>query len=195
MGRFLRLQAFVLFGILSACGQAEPVWSTDERVEAARFVSSEAPYVSLMTMVRKSDDFGAHSALIVNGSEVVLFDPAGTFKHPQMPERNDVFFGVTPGIKSIYEKYHARQSTYVIEQKLPISRDLADKLIVRILAQGASAKMYCGVATSDILRDFEVFASVPKSFYPTKLMDGFGAIPEVIERRVDGGDLGQNLEL
>lgn len=180
---------------LSGCGAAESIWASDQKVAAARYVSPEPPSISLLTMVTKRNEMGAHSALLVNGSQVVLYDPAGTFRHPQAPERNDVFYGITPVIKEIYEFYHARQSTYVIEQKLPVSRDYADRMIARMEAQGPSPKMYCGINTSEILRDFPEFAHVPRTFYPGEIMDAFGQAPGVTRRRVDEGDVGQNFRL
>lgn len=186
-----------LFGLGAAVlltGCADNVYAPDDAVAAARYVSDEAPYISLMTMVNRSDDQGAHSAIIANGSQVVLYDPAGTFKHETVPERGDVFYGITPRMKEVYEWYHARDTTYVVEQRLPVSRAFADQMIARMEAQGPSPKMFCGINTAEILRSFDTFAHVPRSLYPSKLMDAFGQVPGVTSRRVYQEDTGQNIQ-
>ena len=76
----LVLSLVALLG-LAACG-AEPKWAPEEQVQAARFVAGPPTYVTLYTVVNKSTGSGAHSAILVNGSERVIFDPAGTWTHP-----------------------------------------------------------------------------------------------------------------
>ena len=178
--------------MLAAC--AERVYAPDDAVARARYVSSEAPYISLLTMVERDDDEGAHSALLVNGSQVALYDPAGTFKHPDLPERNDVFYGITPRWKEVYEWYHARDTTYVVEHRLEVSRAVADQMIARMEAQGPSPKMFCGINTSEVLRSFDIFSHVPSTFYPDKIMNAFASTPGVTERRVYQEDSGQNIQ-
>ena len=34
--------------------------------------------------------------LLINGSQQVLYDPAGTFTHPDLPRAGDVHYGMTP---------------------------------------------------------------------------------------------------
>lgn len=185
----------ILIGLfLFVAGCAERVYAPDEAVAAARYESGQAPYVSLMTMVQKSNEKGAHSALLVNGSQVALYDPAGTFRHETLPERNDVFYGMTPRMVEVYEWYHARDTTYVVEQRLPVSREFADQVIARMEAQGPSPKLFCGVNTSEVLRSFERFSGIPRAYQPSKIMDAFGALPGVTERRVYQEDTGQNIQ-
>ncbi len=178
--------------LLGAC--AASVYAPDAAVQAARHQSNEPPYISLMTMVNREDDRGAHSAILVNGSQVALYDPAGTFRHEALPERNDVFYGITPRWKEVYEWYHARDTTYVVEHRLAVSREFADQMIARMEAQGPSPKLFCGVNVADVLRSFEPFAHVPRSFYPGKIMDAFASVPGVTERRVYQEDTGQNIQ-
>jgi ferredoxin-NADP reductase len=186
------LLSFLAVGLLTAC--AERIYAPDEAVAAARYSSSDAPYISLMTMVERDNNEGAHSAILVNGSQVALYDPAGTFKHPELPERNDVFYGITPRWKEVYEWYHARKTTYVVEHRLPVSRAFADQMIARMETQGPSPKMFCGINTSEILRSFDVFSDIPRSFYPDKIMKAFAQLPGVTERRVYQEDSGQNIQ-
>ncbi|MDZ4134002.1 MAG: hypothetical protein U1D06_00195, partial [Paracoccaceae bacterium] len=82
MGRLFACLALVL--TLSACGTAEPIWATDEAVARARYVSTEPPSITLYTVQATRDGSGAHAALLINGSQRVIFDPAGTWHHPQL---------------------------------------------------------------------------------------------------------------
>lgn len=186
-----RLIAF-LFLALSGC--AQNAYAPDEFVQAARYESPEPAYVSLMTMVNRENDRGAHSAILVNGSQVALYDPAGTFRHEELPERGDVFYGITPRWKEVYEWYHARDTTYVVEHRLQVTRAFADQVIARMEAQGPSPKLLCGINVADVLRDFDRFSNVPRSYYPGKIMDAFKAVPGVTERRVYQEDTGQNIQ-
>lgn len=190
----LRFTSFLILISVALSGCAERIYAPDEAVAAARYESAEAPYISLMTMVDRVKEEGAHSAILVNGSQVALYDPAGTFRHPELPERNDVFYGITPRWKEVYEWYHARKTTYVIEQRLPVSRAFADQMIARMEAQGPSPKMFCGVNTSEVLRSFETFSHVPRTFHPDKIMEAFGQVPGVTSREVYQNDTGQNIQ-
>ena len=187
------LRSLSVVMVLLAAGCAERVYAPDEAVAAARYVSNEAPYVSLMTMVNRSNDKGAHSAILVNGSQVALYDPAGTYRHPTTPERNDVFYGITPRMKEVYEWYHARDTTYVVEQRLSVSREFADRMIARMEQQGPSPKTFCAINTSEILLSFDRFSHIPSTFYPEKIRDAFGKIPGVETRTVYQEDTGQNI--
>ncbi len=186
------LVVFALLMVVAGC--AERVTAPQEAVEAARYVSSEAPYISLMTMVDRDDDEGAHSAILVNGSQVALYDPAGTFRHPELLERGDVFYGITPRWKEVYEWYHARKTTYVVEHRLPVSRAFADQMIARMEAQGPSPKLFCGINVSEVLRSFQMFSHVPRTFYPGEIMSAFASVEGVTERRVYQEDTGQNIQ-
>lgn len=190
-----QVRAFaVALSALAVTGCAETVMDSPEFVAASRYVSDEAPYVALVTMVNVSNDKGAHSAILVNGSQVALYDPAGTFEIDKVPERNDVLYGITPRMQEAYEWYHARSTTYVVEQKMPVSRELADAVIARMEAEGPSAKLHCGIHSGNVLGSFAEFSTVPSSYYPSKLMEAFGALPNVTRREVYQNDVGQNFE-
>ena len=117
---------------LAACG-AEPKWAPEEQVQAARYVHDGPPAITLFTVINNRSNAGAHSGLMINGSERIMFDPAGTWQHPRIPERNDVHYGITPRIVNFYIDYHARETYRVIEQtvreKLPEGFQRAEFLL------------------------------------------------------------------
>jgi hypothetical protein len=182
----LVLSLVALFG-LAACG-AEPKWAPEEQVQAARFVAGPPTYVTLYTVVNKSSGSGAHSAILVNASERVIFDPAGTWTHPRLPERNDVHFGMTDKAIAFYVDYHARETYDVIEQQIPVSPEIAELVLRRVKEYGAVPKAMCTSATSSILRGVPGFESLPSTWYPKKLSTAFGALPGVTTRVITDDD-------
>ncbi len=182
----LVLSLVALLG-LAACG-AQPVWAPEDQVQAARFVSEEPTYITLYTVINKSSGSGAHSAILVNGSERLIFDPAGTWHHPRLPERNDVHFGMTDKALAFYIDYHARKTYDVIEQKIYVSPAVAEQVLAKVKAYGAVPKAMCTNATSGILRTVPGFESMPATWYPKKLSDAFGQLPGVEERLITDDD-------
>lgn len=172
---------------LTACG-AQSVWAPEEQVQAARFVSEEPASITLYTVVNKNSGAGAHSAILVNGSERVIFDPAGTWHHPKLPERNDVHFGMTDKALAFYIDYHARKTYDVIEQKVQVTPEVAELVLRRVEEYGAVPKAMCTQATSSVLRVVPGFESMPSTWYPKKLADAFGELPGVTTRKITDDD-------
>jgi hypothetical protein len=172
---------------LAACG-AEPKWAPEEQVQAARYVEGPPTYITLYTVINKSSGSGAHSAILVNGSERVIFDPAGTWHHPRLPERNDVHFGMTEKALAFYVDYHARETYDVVEQKVYVSPEVAELVLAKVKAYGAVPKAMCTNATSSILRSVPGFESLPSTWYPKKLSEPFGQLPGVQTRLITDDD-------
>ena len=93
--------ALALPAALAACG-ADNKWADDADVRTARFVSPEPPSITLFTVIGIPRGEGGHSALMINGSQRVIYDPAGSWQHPQIPERHDVLYGITDNFKRFY---------------------------------------------------------------------------------------------
>lgn len=185
---FLLLIAFLG---LSACGP-QPKWAPQEQVDAVRFAAGPPNYITLYTVVNKRTGSGAHSAILVNGSERVIFDPAGTWYHPKLPERNDVHFGMTDKAIAFYLDYHTRITYDTIEQTVYVSPEVAEQVLQRVKANGAVAKAMCTNATSSILRDVAGFESLPHTLYPKKLSKAFGQLPGVSTRVITDDDADDN---
>lgn len=192
MGRLLRLLSGLVIVLgLAACG-AEPKWAPQEQVDAVRFVSEEPPSITLYTVVNTRTGSGAHSAILVNASERVIFDPAGTWYHPKLPERNDVHFGMTDKAVAFYLDYHTRITYDTIEQKIYVSPQVAELVLARVKAYGAVAKAMCTQANSSILRGIPGFESLPQTFYPKVLSTAFGKLPGVSTRVITDDDADDN---
>lgn len=177
---------------LQACGAAEPKWSSDDEVARARYVHAGPPAVTLFTVLSTRNGSGAHAGLMVNGSERIMFDPAGTWYHPHLPERNDVHFGVTDRTVAFYIDYHARETYDVVEQTLEVSPAVAAMVMARAKAYGAVPKAQCTLAISTILRDVPGFETLPVTWYPKRLMNAFGELPGVRTRVITDDDADTN---
>ena len=133
---FLALSAVAA---LAACG-ADQTWAPDEAVVAARYVHPGPKSITLLTVVNNRSDGGAHSAILINASERVIFDPAGTWYHPSRPIRNDVHFGINDKVLAFYIDYHARETYRVVEQTVEVSPGVAELALQRALNNGAVPK-------------------------------------------------------
>lgn len=167
---------------LSGCGGAEPVWAPDALVEKMRYRHPGPPQLMLLTMMNVGSQNGAHTGLLINARERVLFDPAGSFKHPSIPERNDVIFGMSPQILDAYISYHSRETYYTLIQEIDVPAEVAEQAYVRVLNYGAVPKANCTRATSTVLRELPGFEHIKVSFFPDKLSDQFGQISGVRSR-------------
>ncbi|MBK1635457.1 hypothetical protein [Rhodovulum adriaticum] len=185
MRRFLIALALPL--ILAAC-TAEPVWAPDEAVARAVYRSPEPPSITLFTMVNNRSNAGAHSALMVNASQRVIFDPAGSWWHRTAPERNDVHYGITPLMLDFFIDYHARETYHVVMQTVEVSPETAERALRLIEQNGAVPKAMCGQSISSVLRQVPGFESIPRSFGPKVIMRGFGQIPGVKTRKIYDDD-------
>ncbi len=172
---------------LAACG-ADPKWAPQEQVDAVQYVEGPPTYITLYTVVNKRTGSGAHSAILVNGSERLIFDPAGTWYHPKLPERNDVHFGMNDKALAFYIDYHTRITYDTIEQKVYVSPEVAELVLERVKAYGAVPKAMCTKATSSILRGVPGFESLPQTFYPKQLSKAFGELPGVTTRVITDDD-------
>ncbi|WBU64011.1 hypothetical protein [Paracoccus aerodenitrificans] len=178
--RVLIALALPLF--LAACG-ADNKWASDEAVRTARYVSEEQPSISLMTVIGLNRGEGGHSALLINGSQRVIFDPAGSFVHPRAPERHDVLYGITPAMRNVYIDYHARdlpgERYYVTVDTVPVSRETADIAIRAAEGNGPVNKAFCAVGTSKVLSATPGFQGAPGGFSPIRLRSWFLTLPGV----------------
>lgn len=171
---------------------AEPVWAPDEAVAAARYQAGPPPSITLITIINNRSHEGAHSALMINASERVIFDPAGTWWHRTAPERNDVIHGVTPQMLNFYTDYHARESYHVVLQERRVSAELAERALRLVRDHGAVPKAMCANATSAVLRQLPGFESIAHSYFPGKVMARFAALPGVRTWRVRDNDADDN---
>lgn len=186
------LMCLAVCSALTACGAAQPTWAPDDAVTTAHYVHDGPPAVTLFTVVANGSNSGAHSGLLINGSQRIMFDPAGSWSLPRLAERNDVHFGMTDKMVDFYIDYHARETYRVVEQTIEVSPQVAELVLQRALAYGAVAKANCTNSVSAILREVPGFETLPHTYFPGKLMRAFGELPGVKTRTITDDDADNN---
>jgi hypothetical protein len=176
--------------LAAGCEMYQP--ATPDDVARARYASPEPPSVTLLSMVNTGTGRSAHAALLINGSQQVLYDPAGTFTHPALPRRDDIHYGMTPRYVDYYERYHARFDHFVQAQRVYVDRATADQVLANAQAEGKQLKMECGLAVADVLQPVPPFQEVHKSFFPEVVRRDFAHIAGVENHYVYETDVGKN---
>ena len=174
---------------LAGCA-AQEVWAPDDVVSRAIYREPGRKYLTLYTMKNVGSDSGAHSALLINASQRVLFDPAGTFQQQVMPERNDVLFGVSPRYETLYVSFHARETFYVIGQTVDVTPEVAEQALNLAMQLGPVPQANCARVTSRLLRQLPGFGSIRQTWGPNIVAEDFGKLPgvETLEYREDDAD-------
>lgn len=178
--RRLTLALLLVLG-LAACA-AEPVSAPPAAIEAARYQHPGPTTLTLFTGIKSSSGSSSHSALMVSGSERVIFDPAGTFKHETVVEHNDVIHGATPELVWTYLNYHVRPAFSMYRQDIVVSPEVAEAALRAVRSYGAVPKAHCSQAVTDILEDLPGFEGFPRNWYPTKTRKAFARYAGVSER-------------
>lgn len=177
--------------ILVACG-AEPKWAPQDEVNQAAYHHNGPTTLTLFTAISNRSNAGAHLGLMINGSQRVLFDPAGTWWHPSIPERNDLHYGITPRVLDFYIDYHTRETYRTVVQTIEVSPEVAELAIREAQAYGAVPKAYCTKSITAILAKLPGFENTKSSFYPKKAMAQFAKYPGVTQRTIYDDDTDDN---
>lgn len=181
--------------LLGGCVAHQQPMAPPDVVARAAYVPPGPSTVTLLTMINNTSGSGGHSALLIDGQQRVLFDPAGSWYHPNVPERADVLYGMSPAFLDFYIDYHARETFHVVVQELEVSPGVAAALIERAEQHGAANRAECAVSVSSVLRGVPGFESVNQSWFPRNVMTSFGRLPGVQTSRVYDDDGDDNLEL
>ena len=191
--RRLSLLLIALLG-LTACA-ADPTWAPEEFVTEAHVVTSNPPTLTLFTVVNVNSGNGGHSALLVDSSERVLFDPAGSFYHPNLPERNDVVYGMSDHAVNFFIDYHSRESWRVVRQDLVVPEAVAAQALALVQANGPVSNAFCANSISKILRKLPGFEGISTTMFPVPLMNQFAKYQGVVTSEFHDMDVDHNGQL
>ncbi|UWR03359.1 hypothetical protein K3740_01220 [Ruegeria conchae] len=194
-----------MFRILIACLLAVTVagCAGSQRPQAESFEIVSRSYrdpgpstLTLYTMISTRTGSGAHTSLMISGSERVIFDPAGSFRADVVPIKNDVLYGITPNVERAYRSSHARETHYARIQTIQVTPQQAEIALQLAKQMGPVAGAFCANSTAQLLQQVPGFEQISTTFYPVKLSDQFGQIPGVVTteyRESDSADLQQGL--
>lgn len=181
-----------MLALLGACSVDNSPDSSPADVAAVAYRSAEPPSVTIFTMINNRTGRGGHTALMVNGSQRVIFDPAGSFRDARVTERGDVLYGITPGWVNAYKSAHARVTHHVVSQTIPVSAEQAELALSLVVSHGPVAGAFCAQSSTGILSQLDAFQSIDRTFYPEKLMKQIAGLPNVTTDKLyenDNGDV------
>ena len=154
-------------------------WASDAEVARARYVDPNPPSITLFTSINTRTKAGVHSALLINGTERVLYDPAGSWDQALAPERNDMHWGMNPLFLANYVDYQGSAPFELIEQTIFVTPEVAEMVKQNALAHGSANKAACANAIGQILRPVPGFQSLPATLFPKRMSAAFGQLPGV----------------
>lgn len=184
------LMMVIALGLLAGCAITSPFEASPEKIAASVYVADGPPKLTVFTVVNNTSGAGGHSALMVSGSQRVIFDPAGSFYHADVAERGDVLYGITPGWVQAYKSAHARSTYHVVSQEFVVTAEQAETALQLVLANGAVPGAFCTHSTSSILHQVPGFEDVKTTFYPVKLMNQLEQHPGVVTNKYYENDAG-----
>ena len=194
-GLTLLLRTLLLFAmmvVLAACARPQKPNASAEDIAAVSYRDPGPATLTLYTMINNNSGAGAHTSLMINASERVIFDPAGSFQADIVPEVNDVLYGVTPAVERAYRSSHARSTHHVVVQTLEVTPEQAQLAYDLARKAGPVPGAFCANSTSQILRQIPGLEGISTTFYPTNLVAQFDEIPGVVSNAYyedDSGDL------
>ncbi len=203
--RLLSISGAILLRILIACllvatvagcaGSNRP--QADQAEVVSRSYRDPGPStLTLYTMINTRTGSGAHTSLMISGSERVIFDPAGSFRADVVPMKDDVLYGITPAVERAYRSSHARETHYARIQTIQVTPQQAEIALQLAKQSGPVAGAFCTNSTSQLLKQVPGFEQIDVTFYPVNLSDQFAQIPGVVTeeyRESDDADLQKGL--
>ncbi|MEX0301803.1 MAG: hypothetical protein AB3N24_05220 [Leisingera sp.] len=181
---------------LAGCSAPQQPNADAETLERVAYRHPGPPALTLYTMINNRTGKGGHTSLMINASERVIFDPAGSFYASVVPERDDVIHGITPAVEKAYRGAHARSTYHVVIQRIEVTPEQAQKAYQLAVSNGRVPGAFCAQATIGILQQVPGFESLDRTFYPEKLSAQFGQLPGVATERYyenDSADLQDGL--
>lgn len=182
---------------LAACATSKRGPEADPAEIAARSYREPGPAtLTLYTMVNNRTGSGAHTSLMINASERVIFDPAGSFHADIVPVRNDVLYGITPAVEQAYRGSHARSTHHAVIQELKVTPEQAEIAYQLAKKMGPVPGAFCANYTARLLQQVPGFEHVDVVYQPIKLSEQFGEFLGVVTERYyenDDADLQKGL--
>lgn len=171
--------------LLAGCGSPHNLPDAKpEEVARLAYSHDGPPAITLYTMINNRSGAGAHTSIMINASQRVVFDPAGSVRAKNVPEVGDVLYGITPAVKDFYERAHARETYHVRIQRIEVTPEVAEQALRLAQARGSVPQAQCTLSTSGILSQLPGFESVGSTWFPNSLAEKFAELPGVEERKL-----------
>jgi len=185
------MAALVLVLFVAACAQTPAIpYASDDRVKASAYRAPGPNTITVMTVISNRNGTGAHSAIMINADQRVIFDPAGSFVNERVPEQDDVLYGVTPAVLAGYKSAHARSTYHVVSQTFEVTAEQAAIALRLAISNGAVARGFCARGTTGVLSRVPGFEDINRTFFPKRLMEQLATRPGVTEEKYFEDDEG-----
>lgn len=159
--------------------------ATLDEVRAAYYFTGKPPTIALLSMINERKNTSEHAGLLINGSQRVLYDPAGGFKARNVPRRGDINYGVSDAVLLAYSDFHYSFGNVIHVHELDVPLSSADTAIRSAETTGEARMLQCATHISTTLERVPGFEDVPFALSPDKLMRYFAARPGVRYRILD----------
>jgi hypothetical protein len=174
------LASLIVVAFLAACSPVPAgLQASDEIIAATAFRADGPATLTLITMINNNSQSGAHTALMINGSQRVIFDPAGSFRNEKVPRRDDVLYGIRPAVLAGYKSAHARAAFHIVLQTVEVSPQVAERAIRLAMARGRVSQTQCAASTIGVLQQLDGFLGISNTLFPKRLMENFATLPSV----------------
>ncbi|MEO1562619.1 MAG: hypothetical protein AAFR98_04225 [Pseudomonadota bacterium] len=174
--------------MLGGCIYGTPNYRASELdIRSAAYVHDGPTAITLFTSVNNRSGAGAHSGLMINASERILYDPAGRFTDDRAPENADVHYGFSEWVMVRYFAHHTAETHHLRVQKLIVSPETAAKIYALARQEGRSVDAACATHVSNILAQIPELG-ISRTIWPRNLSDQFAEIPGVQTAEVRLGD-------
>ncbi|TMV80903.1 hypothetical protein FGG78_25195 [Thioclava sp. BHET1] len=168
-----------LLAALAACGSNRPVATQDAVTQAAYHDPSDPPSLTVMTTIRNTTGSGAHSSLLINASQRVIFDPAGSFQSPEVPQRGDVLYGITPRRLEAYIRFQSTEGFHVVAERIPVSPEVAQMALNEAIHNGSASQGLCADNVSTLLKKLPGMP-VRTALFPKQVMREVSKMPDAV---------------
>lgn len=185
-----RILAGLALLALMGCGAGAELRpnASPEVISSASYRHPGPTALTLFTMINNRTGQGAHTSLMINGSQRVIFDPAGSVRLSAVPQRGDVLYGITPAVADFYARAHARETFHVVIQTIEVSPEVAERALRLAMSNGSVASAQCALSTAAILRQLPGFEGIGSTWFPKRLMDDFESLPGVQTTKIFEND-------
>jgi hypothetical protein len=189
------LAGLIVVAFLAACSSQPPsAQATDEIIAQTAYREAGPATLTLITMINNDSQAGAHTALMINGSQRVIFDPAGSFRNERVPRRDDVLYGIRPAVLAAYKGAHARSEYHIVLQTVEVKPEVAEQAIRLAIARGSVGDAQCAASTIALLRQLDGFSQMSSTLFPKRLMNNFATLPGVQTEKYYEDDEGTILD-
>ena len=192
----MRFGLLALILLLSACAAVvdDAPQATDAEIVAKAYRAPGPASLTIMTMVNNRSGSGGHTALMINASQRVIFDPAGSFVNDRVPEQNDVLYGVSPAVLAGYRSAHARSTYHIVSQTIEVTPEQAEIALQLAQQAGPVPRALCTTATTGLLQQVPGFEFIDQVMFPTRLMQQLEGRPDEATERYYEDDEGNILD-